>query len=71
MTNKMIHRVVSTVLFIPMPAPSSGCKEKEQARPVAPPEVEVVAVEQRDEPIYREWVGTLEGDVNATIPANL
>ena len=52
-------------------APFSGCKEKEQAGPTSPPEVEVVAVEQRDVPIYREWVGTLEGDVNATISAQV
>jgi len=32
-----------------------------------PPEVEVVSVEQRDIPIYREWIGTLDGLVNAAI----
>jgi RND family efflux transporter MFP subunit len=32
-----------------------------------PPDVEVVAVEQRDIPIYREWIGTLDGLVNAAI----
>ena len=26
---------------------------------------------QKDEPIYRDWVGTLEGDVNATISAQI
>src|SRR5215467_3762235 len=31
----------------------------------APPEVEVAAVEQRDLPIEHEWVGTLDGMVNA------
>ena len=51
--------------------PFSGCKEKEEARPAAPPEVEVTAVEQQDVPIYRFWVGTLEGDVNATITAQV
>jgi membrane fusion protein (multidrug efflux system) len=33
----------------------------------APPEVEVVTVEQRDVPIYREWIGTLDRLVNAAI----
>jgi len=33
----------------------------------APPEVEVVTVEQWDVPIYREWIGTLDGLVNAAI----
>ncbi|HWH70937.1 MAG TPA: efflux RND transporter periplasmic adaptor subunit [Candidatus Sulfotelmatobacter sp.] len=49
----------------------SGCKKKESAAPVAPPQVEVVAVAQKDVPIYREWVGTLAGEVNATISAQV
>jgi RND family efflux transporter MFP subunit len=49
----------------------SGCKEKDEARPAALPEVQVAAVEQRDVPIYREWVGTLAGEVNATISAQV
>jgi len=44
MTNKAIHRMVLTVLLIPMLAPLSGCKEKEQAGQARPPEVEVAAV---------------------------
>jgi membrane fusion protein (multidrug efflux system) len=48
-----------------------GCKEKQGAGPPAPPEVEVAPVEQKDVPIYREWVGTLEGEVNATISAQV
>ena len=37
----------------------------------APPEVEVAAVEQRDLPVKREWVGTLDGMVNAAIKAQV
>ena len=48
-----------------------GCKKVEGPVSTAPPEVEVVAIEQRDVPIYREWVGTLAGDVNATITAQV
>jgi RND family efflux transporter MFP subunit len=59
------------VVFLPFVAVLSGCKEKEEARPAAPPEVRVVAVEQRDVPLYRDWVGTLEGEVNATISAQV
>ena len=58
-------------LFLSLVVSVSGCKKKEQAAPAAPPEVEVVVVEQKDVPIYREWVGTLEGDVNATISAQV
>ena len=49
----------------------SGCaKEKEAAAP-PPPEVEVVTIEQKDVPIYRDWVGSLDGDVNAAISAQV
>src|SRR5271163_1000745 len=34
------------------------------AQPGASPVVEVVQVEQKDVPIYREWIGTLDGLVN-------
>lgn len=36
-----------------------------------PPEVEVATVAQRDVPIYREWIGTLDGMVNAAIRAQV
>jgi membrane fusion protein (multidrug efflux system) len=49
-----------------------GCKDKKQAQaPPTPPEVEFITVEQKDVPIYKEWVGTLDGDVNATISAQV
>src|SRR5713226_2004260 len=35
--------------------------------PGGPPDVTVAQVEQRDVPIYREWIGTLEGYVNADV----
>ncbi|MFY9553715.1 MAG: efflux RND transporter periplasmic adaptor subunit [Blastocatellia bacterium] len=45
-------------------------KAKGTAQAAAPPvEVEVVKVEQRDVPIYSEWIGTLDGKVNAEIKA--
>ncbi|HEY2586084.1 MAG TPA: efflux RND transporter periplasmic adaptor subunit, partial [Tepidisphaeraceae bacterium] len=49
---------------------SGGCqKEEASEQKAAPPEVVVVSVGQRDVPIYQEWVGTLAGEVNATISA--
>ena len=36
-----------------------------------PPVVEVVQVEQKDVPIYSEWIGTLDGLVNADIKAQV
>lgn len=37
----------------------------------SPPDVEVVTVVQRDIPVYREWIGTLDGMVNAAIRAQV
>ena len=45
---------------------SLGCGKSEQPQ-AHPPEVAVVQVEQKDVPIWNEWVGTLEGFVNAQI----
>jgi membrane fusion protein, multidrug efflux system len=36
-----------------------------------PPEVQVSVVEQRDVPVYHEWIGTLDGMVNAAIRAQV
>ncbi len=50
----------------------SGCKKSGEAvAPPTPPEVEFVAIEQKNVPIYKEWVGTLDGDVNASISAQV
>ena len=49
---------------------TSGCEKKTEQAPT-PPTGEVVSVAQRDVPIYHTVVGTLEGDVNATISAQV
>src|SRR5580658_5068898 len=41
------------------------------AAPPAPPEVQVAVVEQRDLPVHHEWIGTLNGLVNAAINAEV
>jgi RND family efflux transporter MFP subunit len=53
-------------------AATTGCSSGTTgAAAPAPPEVEVVAVEQRDVPIYSEWIGTLDGFDNADIKAQV
>jgi membrane fusion protein (multidrug efflux system) len=47
-----------------------GCRAKQHATP-PPPTVEVATVIQADVPIYHEWIGTLDGLVNATIRAQV
>src|SRR5436309_2759127 len=49
----------------------SGTTSASSAPPMAAPEVDVATVEQRDVPIYREWIGTLDGMVNAAIKAQV
>src|ERR687896_1483116 len=56
-----LQTVIVAVLLVP-----AGCGKSEQSQ-LPPPEVEVVQVEQKDVPIYKEWVGTLDGLVNAQI----
>jgi membrane fusion protein (multidrug efflux system) len=41
------------------------------AQPGAPPDVEVVQVEQKEIPIYGEWIGTLDGFTNADVRAQV
>src|SRR5919197_6275084 len=50
---------------------TGGSKTQEMAQAVDLPEVEVVQVEQQDVPISSEWIGTLDGLVNATIKAQV
>ena len=51
---------------------SSACTKAKSAASAPPPaEVEVVQVEQRDVPVYHEWIGTLDGMVNAAIKAEV
>ena len=47
-----------------------GCGKEEKVQPPAPI-VEVTEVAQKDVPMYAEWVGTLDGSVNATIRAQV
>jgi membrane fusion protein (multidrug efflux system) len=51
----------------------SGCKQ-EKAPPLSsagPPQVVVAAVEQRDVPIVREWIGQLDGSENVDVRARV
>jgi RND family efflux transporter MFP subunit len=46
-------------------------KAKAPPRPTRLPGVEVAPVEQRDVPVYAEWIGTLAGMVNADVKAQV
>lgn len=49
----------------------SGCGEKKETKTPPPPLVEVATVTQGDVPIYHEWIGVLDGLVNAQIRAQV
>jgi membrane fusion protein (multidrug efflux system) len=46
-------------------------KRASGAAPGSPPDVAVAQVEQRDVPIYGEWIGTLDGFTNADVRAQV
>jgi RND family efflux transporter MFP subunit len=46
-------------------------KRGSRPQPGASPDVEVVQVEQKDVPIYGEWIGTLDGFTNADVRAQV
>ena len=71
MTDKSHLRRPAQALALALLAVLSGCSKPQQAAEAPPPEVQVVSVEQKDVPIYREWVGSLAGDVDATISAQV
>ncbi len=51
---------------------AGGSKSKDNSPPpAAPPNVEVAQVERQDVPIHSEWIGTLDGMVNAEIRAQV
>src|SRR5437899_450498 len=49
----------------------AGCSAPRPQPQTPPPVVKVVHVEQRDVPVYGEWIGTLDGMVNAEIKAQV
>ncbi len=45
-------------------------KRKKRSKP-APPDVLVIEAATRDVPVYREWIGTIDGSENAEIRARV
>jgi RND family efflux transporter MFP subunit len=65
------RRAVAFLLVGGVFALGASCNEEKQEVAPAPPEVAVVTVDHRDVPVYQEWVGSLAGEVNATISAQI
>ena len=60
------------VSIVAMLVVNAGC-ERAKGKDAAPPrlQVQVMQVKQMDVPIYKEWIGTLDGFVNADIKAQV
>ena len=66
------RRFLLSVLAVLAAGGLAGCEVKKTVPPPLPPaEVLVTTVVQRDVPIYTEWIGTLDGYVNASIRAQV
>jgi RND family efflux transporter MFP subunit len=69
--NKKIE-IWAAVVLISAALVAAGCtRSNASAGSPRPPDVEVIPVQQKDIPIYREWIGTLDGMVNAAIRAQV
>lgn len=50
---------------------TAGCKKAEPPPPLPPPDVQVMTVALQDVPVYQEWIGSLDGYVNAQVRAQV
>jgi multidrug efflux pump subunit AcrA (membrane-fusion protein) len=68
---KLIMGVIICLACLSLVVIVRGSKSKPPTHASPAPEVEVAQVEQKDVPIYSEWIGTLDGMVNAAITAQV
>jgi membrane fusion protein (multidrug efflux system) len=71
--NKFVIGGTLSAIVIALLIVVGGSKSKEKTPAAAPPpaNVEVAQVEKQDVPIYSEWIGSLDGMVNAEIRAQV
>ena len=63
--------VIAVVVILSVLIVAGRTNKPAQAAASRPLDVEVVQVEQRDVPVYSEWIGTTDGLVNADIKAQV
>jgi len=68
---KIVIAAVVLVIAVAVTVVAMRSKHRAGGPPGGPPTVEVVQVEQKDVPIYGEWIGTLDGFVNADVRAQV
>src|SRR5262245_47016603 len=64
---------IATLLSTPLFLVVASCSTNSSGSTARPPalEVQVVDVQQKDVPLYAEWIGTLDGLVNADIKSQV
>jgi membrane fusion protein (multidrug efflux system) len=62
-------RFICALCFSILILSAGGCKKK--PAPAPPPEVQVITLAPTNVPIFEEWIGTLDGFVNAQIHAQV
>jgi membrane fusion protein (multidrug efflux system) len=62
-------RFIAALCFSMLIVLAAGCKKKPALPP--PPEVQVITLAPTNVPIFEEWIGTLDGFVNAQIHAQV
>jgi membrane fusion protein (multidrug efflux system) len=68
----IVTPLIVTLLVVTLLMTEAACSRAESAPNAAPPlAVTVAEVRQKDVPIYSEWIGTLDGFVNADIKAQV
>jgi membrane fusion protein (multidrug efflux system) len=68
--NGPLAEICSAILLIAVVVQLASCgRSSAGATEPTPPEVGFVTIDKKDIPIYREWIGTLDGFVNAAIRA--
>ena len=71
MKQKLARTAALSWIIVALFAAAACSKARAIGPPPSAPEVEVALVEQRDVPIYNEWIGTLDGMVNADIKSQV
>ena len=67
---QLIRRLICALCFSVIILAGVGCKKKAPPPP-PPPEVQTITLAAKDVPIFDEWIGTLDGFVNAQIHAQV
>ena len=70
-TLKLVSSTSAGVLAVAILILVTHSRAKRTEQSPAPPIVEVAQVVQGDVPIYGEWIGTLTGQVNADVKAQV